>query len=242
MSRSRRLTAGVVLCVLAAGLTGASLAWACTPTNWGWAAPEAPPAGQPSSSPAPSPQSAPSPQAESPSVSAPSGVTQPGNPQSDGPANSPSGSGNGPPSAPSKQPAGSPGAQPGQGSANAQSVGTESVGSRSGSQATASSAGSASARASGARGDGTPAASRSSAKARSSSPSAAKGGTSELWSAYGSGKGSSLTPGVSNAATPAAGPGSQLGLGMALLGLGAAGLLGGLAFAGARRRRATTQR
>lgn len=60
----------------------------------------------------------------------------------------------------------------------------------------------------------------------------------DLWSAFEADKTSVLTPRGDDAVAADTGPGTGFGVGLALLGLGAAALLGGsVAFAGARRRR-----
>lgn len=227
-TRTRRLSSAVVLCVLAAGMTSASLAWACTPTNWGWTPPEAPAAGD--SAPAPeSPSPAEPSQAESPSVSGPSGVTQPQ------PADSPVG--NQPVNSPNKQPAQTPSQQPANVPSNAQGpaeapvaaapspapeLSTQSVGSES-----------AESGSSGTKSPNAPAA---------SGPSERVATDGDLWSGFTSAKSSSLNPGENGTAAPAAGPGGALTVGAGLLGFGMVALFGGLAFAETRRRRAQAQR
>ncbi len=236
--------AAVILSVLGAGLLSASVAWACSPTNWGWTPPTPPASGQgPSSNQPPPPPgqasqaatSAQSSQAAPPSVSRTSGLTKSQQPAQAPPAQAPSRQSAQTPSrrstsAPANAQGNAQGGVSTQGPARARSFAGEP---RSQAAASGVSAGHASspARAGGARNGHAPSASRGAS-------AQAQGGTGDLWSAYSSHKSSSLTPSVSEAATPAAGPGSQLGVGMALLGLGAVGLFGGVAFAAARRRRA----
>lgn len=62
--------------------------------------------------------------------------------------------------------------------------------------------------------------------------------TGDLWSAFEAGRNSSLTPsGGGTVIADDTGPGTGFAAGLALLGLGAAALVGGVATAGVRRRR-----
>lgn len=241
-TRRRRLISLVALCLLSASLGGASLAWACTPSNWGWTPSEAPapsdpsppPASQPAtpaqtSQPAPPTQSA---QPASPSTSAPSQVTR------SQPASNPSKQ-----PAATKQPAASkqeertPTKQPAtaQSPARAQteaaaSIAAESSGQSSGAESAFSrSSEPVSPRAGGAGSD------KSGRTPAAPAPSKGSATVGNLWSGIGSGKSSSL---ISSGSDPAAGPGSALAVGLALLGLAAIALLGGFAVTQMRRRRA----
>lgn len=252
--RTRSVSVGVVLSILCAGLIGASLAWACAPTNWGWTAPTAPTPGQGAQS-SPAPSSVPAPAG---SQSSPVPHAQPSSPPSSSkpasaiasqrtsgqssvqPATSPSRhrASSQPASQPSTSPSPrstSPGTQQVTGPASAQSPARAPV-------ALARNAGhvaAAQSRASSSRS----AAPHASAGHRGPSsvvaPKEQQGGTGDLWSGYGSAKSPSLSPGTSgSSAEPAAPPSGQLPLGVILLALAAAGLLAGLTVAGVRRRRA----
>jgi len=63
----------------------------------------------------------------------------------------------------------------------------------------------------------------------------------DLWSGFASSKRSSL-PAVDGPPAAASGPGSELAIGMGIIGIGLASLLGGLLLATVRRRRAAVQR
>jgi hypothetical protein len=62
--------------------------------------------------------------------------------------------------------------------------------------------------------------------------------TGDLWSGFGPGKRASLIPSATDPVAPSDGPGGQLAIGVALLGLGLVALLGGFGVAEVRRRRA----
>lgn len=249
----RRVSVGVVLSGLSASLVAASLAWACSPTNWGWTPPTAPTPGQgaqPSSAPAPAPQpqhvgSPQSSQTVPPRTSVPSsaiaaqrtsGASQRTSAHS-GTQTAPTASRH----AASSQPSTSLGGQRASGPASAPGgfASTRSASTPGGTHVAA-----AQSRVSSPRSP----APRVSAAHRGIGPLAARpeqqGGTGDLWSAYGSAnKTPSLTPSTSGPSSSSGGaaPGGQLPVGVVLLALGAAGLLGGLAIGGARRRRALTR-
>ena len=233
--RGSKLSFALLLGMLGVGLCGASLAWACAPSNYGWDAPQAPPSETPSSSQGGSTESPASPSGSGPQA------TQPP-PSSGGPGSGPVSSPN---SAPVNSPNGtalrSPGrvqAQSPNGSApqvnrTSPSTGNGSVGqARTGAgSATPQSASPAdsgrAARTGGKR--------NASAGGSGRSP-AVQSATGDLWSGYKADPAASLTPSGGETAPADAGPGTAFGVGLALFGLGAA-LLGGAALAVGRRRR-----
>lgn len=232
--RIRRLSWVAVLSALSACIVGASVAWACAPSSWGWSAPSTPEstptsggdagAGAPAATAAAAPAAAPA------ASLAPAQATA-SQPAQSQPAKSPA-------SSPAKQPARSPANRPSQAFVprSATGVAAPSVAQSSGSAAQSASSGRAGAARSHAAKKGgkaiTP--SRSTATVQAATDGSA-------WSAAGA-KSPSLMPAASDPASSTANAGTQLGWGAALLGLGLVGLFGGLAFAQTRRRRSLARR
>lgn len=236
----------VLLGILGVGLSGASIAWACAPGSYGWDKPQAPASEAPSpnqgASQAPAPPSGGS--GPSATQAPPSGGPQGGtvNSPSSAPVKSPSSA---PVQSPGRLPVRSPDRQP---TAQAPSgiapqapsgiapeVDTSgSVAADSGSSASDSGAASAApqSRESNSRGEGK---GKGSAGTPAQSPGV-QSANADLWSAFEADKTSSLTAGA-DAVAADTGPGTGFAVGLALAGLGAVALFGGLAFAGARRRR-----
>jgi hypothetical protein len=231
--RTRRLSSAVVLSVLCACTVGASLAWACAPSSWGFGSPSTPEstpttgADAPAASPGSAPSSSLPPAEASPSESAQSEPAEgrartPAKQPARSPANSPSGA---------LVPRGAPGvAQERRSAQSSGAVARTSRSSRSASPGRAGTAGPGKA----AKGKAAAAPSRSAATVQAATDG-------DAWSGVG-GKSASLMPSASDAGTPSANAGSQLGLGAGLLGLGLMGLFGGLAVAGTRRRPALARR
>lgn len=241
--RIRRLSWVAVLSALCACIVGASVAWACAPSSWGWSAPSTPEStptsggdaggGAAAATAAAAPAGAPAaaaPAAAPAASLAPAQATA-SQPAQSQPAKSPA-------SSPAKQPAQSPANRPSQAFVprSATGVAAPSVAQSSGSAAQSASSGRAGAARSHAAKKGgkaiTP--SRSTATVQAATDGSA-------WSAAG-GKSPSLMPAASDAASPTTNAGTQLGWGAALLGLGLVGLFGGLAFAQTRRRRSLARR
>ncbi len=238
MNRSiRRLSSAAVLSVLCACTAGAGLAWACAPSSWGFSAPSTPEStptpGSGSAAPTPAPESAPS---------GTSGSLAPAEASPSEPAQTPSRQ---PAKSPVRAPASSPGNTPSSGGSRgfvprstlggAQSrSGTQSSGTVASSRPARSSRAGDTARGKSKKGKK---AARASASSRSTNAVLQAATVGDLWSGF-EGKSASLMPSTSDPASPSANAGSQLGVGAGLLGLGLVGLFGGLAVAGARRRRA----
>ncbi len=241
--RIRRLSWVAVLSALCACTVGASLAWACAPSSWGWGEPSTPestptsggdagagaPAATPAPAPAPAPAASPAPAQATPSQPAQSQPTKsPAKTPAQSPANRPS----------PKQPAQSPANRPSQAFVprSATGVTAPSAAQSSGSAPQSASSGRAGAARSHAAKKGgkavTP--SRSTATVQAATDGSA-------WSAAGA-KSPSLMPAASDPASSTTNAGTQLAWGAALLGLGLVGLFGGLAFAQARRRRSLARR
>jgi hypothetical protein len=233
----RRLSSAAILSVLCACTVGASLAWACAPSSWGWSAPATPEstpgAGSGAPSGSPGSQSAPS------ATLAPAEATpaEPPQSQSRQPTQSPART---PARAPSRGPSSAPqsrGFAP-QGTPGTQARGDQGSGAVAGTPSRSADAGSAGVTRSGEAKKAKKSKKRAVASDRSSvAPQAAI--DADAWSGAG---GLSLMPSASDPAGPASSAGGQLGLGIALAGLGLVGLFGALALAGARRRRAPARR
>ena len=242
-----RLSFTVLLGVLGVGLCTASIAWACAPYEYGWNESKAPPAespqpGQGGSSPAPAPPSGGSGPAASqpPPSSGPEGGTV--NSPNSAPVQSPNSA---PVQSPGRVPAQSPARQP---AAQSPSGTAPQVNAPSGVSAPSTGTGSFSDEGVGAgssiQSSGSGGTDRGGRKeglqagrsAAAQGPSA-QSATGDLWSAFEADETSSLTPSGGDVAGADSGPGAGFGAGVALLGLGAAALLGGLALTGARRRR-----
>lgn len=246
-----RLSLAVLLGILGVGLSGASIAWACAPNNYGWDQPKAPAAEAPSAnqgggsgtqSPAP-PSGGSGPAASQPSPS--------GGPES-GTVSSPSSA---PVNSPNSAPVRSPGRVRTQGpvrqpAAQSPVSAAPQVNAPSGVYAPATGSGPVSADGATSAGSGSPQvqspdsggervggrAEGSSGGGSAQAPTA-RSAAGDLWSAVEADRSSSLTPSGGDPTVAAdSGPSAGFGVGLALLGLGAVGLAGGLAFAGARRR------
>jgi len=239
--RIRRLSLVAVLSALCACVVGASVAWACAPSSWGFSAPSTPESTPTSggggggsagaSTPTPGGGAGAAAPAAAPAASLAPAQATASQPAQSQPAKSPA-------SSPAKQPARSPANRPSQAFVprSATGVAAPSVAHSSGSAAQSASSGRAGAARSHAAKKGgkaiTP--SRSTATVQAATDGSA-------WSAAGA-KSPSLMPAASDPASSTANAGTQLGWGAALLGLGLVGLFGGLAFAQTRRRRSLAQR
>jgi len=243
--RGSKLSFALLLGMLGVGLCGASLAWACAPSNYGWDAPKAPPSETPSSSQGGSTQSPASPGGSGPQATQPPASS---GGRGSGPVSSPN-------SAPVKSPNGaalrSPGRVQAQSPAGRQSPAQSPNGSAPQVNSTSPSTGNGSV---GQARTGAGSATPQSASPADSGRAARRGGkrhgsaggsgrspavqsaTGDLWSAYKADPAASLTPSGGETAPADAGPGTAFGVGLALFGLGAA-LLGGAALAVGRRRR-----
>ena len=232
MHTSTRRTFGVLLCVLSAALVGASLAWACAPTNWGWAPPAAPGAETPTSgasgstpaseaTPAAAPTTSGGVVVDIPSQPAQRTVKQHGKGTAGGPAKSPTSNTTTRAFTPRVAP--SSGIRTSGRGAAPKSASPRSHGSAGGGgRAHAARSGKASK-------------SRHASSAANGSRPTTQAASGDLWSGFG--KSSSLDGSRTGGTAPDGGPGGQIALGLALLGLGAVGLVGGLAVAEGRRRR-----
>lgn len=234
VNRSRRHRRnGLLLALLGllAGLCGASIAWACAPGNYGWSEPKAPPAeaappsqgvAQPTAPQAPAP--APShPAPDAGTVNSPNAapVNSPNAAPVQSPARAPAPSADRTPVAP--EPASSPPVEAPSPAPAAPSGGTP----ESQTPSPAATAG----RAPGVgRGSG-----GSQAGGTVPTPSVSSAG-GDLWRGFEADDSASLTPRATGKAV-ADGPEAGLAVGLAVLGLGVAALLGGLTFALMRRRR-----
>ena len=239
--RGGRLSFGVLLSILGVGLCAASIAWACAPGNYGWTEPQAPA----------SEASPPSQGGGSPSATPPSSAPAPAAPQPEtGTVNSPNAA---PVKSPNAAPVKSPGQVPTQRPARrpvAPSPGATAPPTDTPSDISEAATGNGSPSDEGAgagsmvqqlqspqSGAGARAGGRSAAPAGSPAESpSSQAATGDLWSAFEADGAASLTP-SSGAVAADTGPGTGFSAGLALLGLGAAALLGSLAFAQARRRR-----
>jgi len=233
---TRRLSSAIVLAVLCACTVGAGLAWACAPANWGW-------------TPSATPESTPTAGGKAPAASpgpAPSGTLPPAEATPSEPAAQSE------PRQPTERRAGTRAKHPARSSAEKTPSGASAplgvaaglAGDRRAQSPSAvvgrpqSSGPASSGRgADGRRGEGNGA--KDSTRSTETVQAATDG---EAWSG-GDAKGVSLvsSAGDSGVATVTS-AGSQLRLGAGLLGLGLVGLLGGLAVAGARRRRSLALR
>lgn len=242
-----RLSLAVLLGILGVGLSGASIAWACAPGNYGWDQPkaptaEAPPAnqggGSGTQSPAP-PSGGSGPAASQPP---PSGGPESGtvNSPNSAPVNSPNSA---PVQSPGRVRTQGPGRQP---AAQSPDGAAPQVNAPSGVYApatgsgpvSATSAGSASPQVQSPDSGGERAGGRAEGSSGGGSAQAptARSAAGDLWSAFEADRSSSLTPSGGDTTVADSGPSAGFGVGLALLGLGAVGLVGGFAFAGARRR------
>lgn len=232
----RRFSSAAVLSVLCACTAGASLAWACAPSSWGFGAPDTPESTPTSGGNAPatgSPGGSSGTQGGSltPAEASPAEPAQ-GQSQSGQRAESPSKN-------PARQPARSPGGAPSAGGGTLNRGAPAGLANRSRSQSSSAVGGASTSNGSGSPG-GARAAKSKKAKPSTATPSprtAQAAIDASAWSA-GDGRSASLMPGA--AGTPDAGGG--LGFGGVLLGLGVAGLCGGLAAAQVGRRRAHARR
>ncbi len=236
-----RLSFAVLLCVLGVGLCGASIAWACAPGNYGWDPPSAPA----SESPQPGQAGGSVPAvSQPPPSSAPEGGTV--NSPDSAPVQSPNAA---PVQSPGRIPAKSPPAR--QPAAQSPAGTSPQVNTPAGAYAPGSGDGSVGGEGIGAgapvaqspspeSGGANRASGRDGARAGGRSPAqspTAQSAVGDLWSGFEADEASSLTPSGADGVPADSGPGSGFGVGLALVGLGGAALLGGLALTGARRRR-----
>lgn len=227
----RRLSSAAVLSVLCACTVGASLAWACAPSSWGFSAPA-------------TPEATPTPGVDAPG-SAPSGSVAPA---PSGSSLAPAEATPSPAQSESRHPARSVARQPAQSPANAPSGGfaprrasalvQEHSGVQSSGPVTSSRSASPGRARAAHRGE---AKNLKTATAPSRSTATLQPAThADTWSG-GRGKSVALMPSASNPPAPAH-AGGQLGFGVGLLGLGLVGLFAGLAVAETRRRRSLARR